>query len=76
MLSLRPTPSGVGFRSLRVSGINKTVPTLEDTLDCLENERAKDAYGVESAIAKQLIFRQELEDDRTIVLPIRDDPGY
>lgn len=66
-----------------VSGINKIVPTLEDALDRLENvayplenERAKEAYGVESAIAKQLIFRQELEEDRTTVLLVREALGY
>ncbi|MXR51993.1 lactate utilization protein [Halovenus sp. WSH3] len=68
---------------LIVSGVNKIVPTLEDALDRLEsvaypleNERAQEAYGVESEIAKQLIFRQELEEDRTTVLLIRDNFGY
>ena len=68
---------------LIVSGINKIVPTLQDALDRLENvayplenERAKEAYGVESAIAKQLIFRQELEEGRTTVLLIKEDLGY
>jgi len=66
-----------------VSGVNKIVPTLEDALDRLEsvaypleNERAKDAYGVESAIAKQLIFRKELDDGRTTVVLIREQLGY
>ncbi|QSX00957.1 lactate utilization protein [Haloterrigena alkaliphila] len=66
-----------------VSGVNKIVPTLDDALDRLEsvaypleNERAKEAYGVDSAIAKQLIFRQELEDGRTTVVLIRDQLGY
>ncbi|MFA9501669.1 lactate utilization protein [Natrinema sp. H-ect1] len=66
-----------------VSGVNKIVPTLDDALDRLEsvaypleNERAQEAYGVESAIAKQLIFRQELEDDRTTVVLVRDQLGY
>ncbi|WP_436901802.1 lactate utilization protein [Halovenus halobia] len=66
-----------------VSGVNKIVPTLEAALDRLEsvaypleNERAQEAYGVESAIAKQLIFRQELEDDRTTVVLIREHFGY
>ncbi|EMA09844.1 Uncharacterised ACR, YkgG family COG1556 [Haloarcula vallismortis] len=66
-----------------VSGVNKIVPTLEDALDRLEtvaypleNERAKEAYGVDSAIAKQLILRQELEDGRTTVVLIREHLGY
>lgn len=66
-----------------VTGINKIVPTLEDALDRLEsvaypleNERAKDAYGVDSAIAKQLIFRKELEEGRTTVVLIREQLGY
>jgi L-lactate utilization protein LutB len=66
-----------------VSGVNKIVPTLEDALDRLEsvaypleNERAQEAYGVESAIAKQLIFRQELDEGRTTVVLIREHFGY
>ncbi|MFK8215122.1 lactate utilization protein [Haloferax volcanii] len=66
-----------------VSGINKIVPTLDDALDRLEsvaypleNERAKEAYGVESMIAKQLIFRQEVEEGRTTVVLIREQLGY
>ncbi|KAA9396045.1 lactate utilization protein [Haloarcula sp. CBA1130] len=66
-----------------VSGVNKIVPTLEDALDRLEtvaypleNERAKEAYGVDSAIAKQLILRQELEENRTTVVLIREHLGY
>ncbi|WP_265110868.1 lactate utilization protein [Halosolutus halophilus] len=66
-----------------VSGVNKIVPTLGAALDRLEsvaypleNERANDAYGVDSAIAKQLVFRQELEDGRTTVVLIRDQLGY
>jgi len=49
---------------------------LENVAYPLENERAKEAYGVESAIAKQLIFRQELEEGRTTVLLIKEDLGY
>ena len=66
-----------------VSGVNKIVPTLEDALNRLEtvaypleNERAKEAYGVDSAIAKQLILRQELEEGRTTVVLIREHLGY
>jgi L-lactate utilization protein LutB len=66
-----------------VSGVNKIVPTLDDALDRLEsvaypleNERAQEAYGVESAIAKQLIFRQEVEEGRTTVVLVRGQLGY
>ncbi len=66
-----------------VSGVNKIVDNLDAALERLEsvaypleNERAKDAYGVESAIAKQLIFRQELEEGRTTVVLIREALGY
>lgn len=66
-----------------VSGANKVVPTLDDALDRLEsvaypleNERAQEAYGVESAIAKQLIFRREAEEGRTTVVLIREQFGY
>jgi len=66
-----------------ISGVNKIVPTLDDALDRLEsvaypleNERAKEAYGVESAIAKQLIFRQELDEERTTVVLVRESLGY
>ncbi|WP_302081475.1 lactate utilization protein [Salinibaculum rarum] len=66
-----------------VSGANKVVPDLDAALDRLEsvaypleNERAKEAYGVESEIAKQLIFRQELEEGRTTVVLVREQLGY
>ena len=66
-----------------VSGVNKIVPTLDDALNRLEsaaypleNERAKEAYGVESAIAKQLIFRQELKQGLTTVVLVRKSLGY
>ncbi|GAB3419679.1 hypothetical protein GCM10027435_21350 [Haloparvum alkalitolerans] len=66
-----------------VSGVNKIVDDLDAALDRLEsvaypleNERAKDAYGVESAVAKQLIFRQELEEGRTTVVLVRERLGY
>ena len=66
-----------------VTGINKIVPTLDDALDRLEsvaypleNERAQEAYGVESAIAKQLIYRREAEEGRTTVVLVREQLGY
>ncbi|WP_227133403.1 lactate utilization protein [Halorubellus salinus] len=66
-----------------VSGVNKIVDTLDDAFDRLENvayplenERAQEAYGVGSAIAKQLVFRKEMEDGRTTVVLVRDQLGY
>ena len=66
-----------------VSGINKIVPTLSDAFDRLEsvaypleNERAQEAYGIESAIAKQLVYRRETEAGRTTVVLVREQLGY
>ncbi len=66
-----------------VSGVNKVVSDLDAAFDRLEsvaypleNERAKDAYGAESAIAKQLVFRKELDEGRTTVVLIRDQLGF
>ena len=66
-----------------VTGANKIVPTLDGAFDRLEsvaypleNERAKEAYGVESAIAKQLVYRREPEEGRTTVVLVREQLGY
>jgi L-lactate utilization protein LutB len=66
-----------------VTGANKVVPTLSDAFDRLEsvaypleNERAQEAYGVESAVAKQLIYRRETEEGRTTVVLVREQLGY
>jgi L-lactate utilization protein LutB len=66
-----------------VSGVNKVVEDLDAALARLENvayplenERAQDAYGVESAIAKQLIFRKELAEGRTSLVLVREQLGY
>ncbi|OTE99795.1 lactate utilization protein [Halorubrum sp. SD683] len=66
-----------------VTGINKIVPTLSDAFDRLEsvaypleNERAQEAYGAESAIAKQLVYRREIEEGRTTVVLVREQLGY
>ena len=66
-----------------VSGVNKIVDDveraqarLESVAYPLENARAKDAYGVESAVAKQLIYRQEPTEGRTTVVLIREQLGY
>ena len=66
-----------------VSGANKVVPTLDDAFDRLEsvaypleNERAQEAYGVESAVAKQLVYRRETDEGRTTVVLVREQLGY
>jgi len=66
-----------------VSGTNKIVDTLDDAFDRLENvayplenERAQEAYGVGSAIAKQLVFRKEMDEGRTTLVLVRDQLGY
>jgi len=66
-----------------VSGVNKVVPTLEDAYDRLEsvaypleNERAQEAYGVESAVAKQVTLHRETEEGRTKVVLIEEQLGY
>jgi len=66
-----------------VSGVNKIVPTLEDAYDRLEsvaypleNERAQEAYGVESAVAKQVTLHRETEEGRTKVVLIEEQLGY
>jgi L-lactate utilization protein LutB len=66
-----------------VSGANKVVPTLDDAFERLEsvaypleNERAQEAYGVESAVAKQLVYRRETEEGRTTIVLVRERLGY
>jgi len=66
-----------------VSGTNKIVDTLDDAFDRLEhvaypleNERAQEAYGVGSAIAKQLVFRKEMNEGRTTIVLVREQLGY
>ncbi|MFC6863385.1 lactate utilization protein [Halomicroarcula sp. GCM10025817] len=68
---------------LLVAGANKVVEDLEAALDRLEDvafpledARAQDAYGAGSAIAKQLIYRQEAEERRTTLVLVRDSLGY
>ena len=66
-----------------VTGTNNVVPTLDDAFDRLEsvaypleNERAQEAYGAESAIAKQFAYRRETEGGRTTVVLVREQLGY
>jgi len=68
---------------LLVTGVNKVVDDLDAALDRVENvaypledARAKEVYGAPSAIAKQLIYRYENDDDRTTVVLVREDLGY
>lgn len=68
---------------LLVSGVNKIVDDLDAALDRvesvaypLENERAQEAYGTESVIAKQLIYRFEATEDRTTIVLVRESLGY
>ncbi len=68
---------------LLVSGVNKIVDDLDVALDRvesvaypLENERAQEAYGTESVIAKQLIYRFEATEDRTTIVLVRESLGY
>ena len=68
---------------LLVSGTNKVVEDLDAALDRVENvaypledARAQEAYGAGSAVAKQLIYRYENDDDRTTVVLVHDGFGY
>lgn len=66
-----------------VTGINKVMEDLDGALQRLEdfaypleNERAKDAYGVGSAISKELVFRRERTEGRTHVILIKENLGF
>jgi len=68
---------------LVVAGTNKIVDDLDAALDRLENvaypledARAQEAYGQGSMIGKQLIYRQEAEEDRTTLVLVRESLGY
>ncbi|WP_435362942.1 lactate utilization protein [Haloarchaeobius sp. DYHT-AS-18] len=66
-----------------VSGVNKITDDLDAAFDRieefayeLENARAQEAYGMESVIAKQLVYRHETEEGRTTLVLVRDNLGY
>jgi hypothetical protein len=68
---------------LLVAGVNKVVADVEAARERLheyayafENERAKEAYGVESAPSKELIYRQEGTEGRTTVVLVEETFGY
>ncbi|MFC7166712.1 lactate utilization protein [Halospeciosus flavus] len=68
---------------LVVAGVNKVVEDVETARERLhefaypfENERAQDAYGVESYPAKELVYRQEGTEGRTTVVLVEETLGY
>ncbi|MUV60855.1 lactate utilization protein [Halobacterium sp. CBA1126] len=68
---------------LLVAGVNKIVEDVEAARERLheyayefENQRAQDAYGVESAPAKELVYRQEGTEGRTTVVLVEETLGY
>ncbi|MFB6079145.1 MAG: lactate utilization protein [Halarchaeum sp.] len=68
---------------LVVAGVNKLVADEDAARDRLheyayafENERAKEAYGVESYPSKELVYRQEGTEGRTTVVLVEETLGY
>lgn len=66
-----------------VAGTNKIMEDLESARERLwdyaykfENQRAQEAYGVESAVAKELTFRKETAEDRTQIILIKEELGF
>ncbi|GGM69630.1 hypothetical protein J2752_001933 [Halarchaeum rubridurum] len=68
---------------LVVAGVNKIVADEEAARERLheyayafENERAQEAYGVESYPSKELVYRQEGTEGRTTVVLVEETLGY
>jgi len=68
---------------LVVAGVNKLVADEDAARDRLheyayafENERAQEAYGVESYPSKELVYRQEGTEGRTTVVLVEETLGY
>ncbi|QDX39929.1 lactate utilization protein [Salarchaeum sp. JOR-1] len=66
-----------------VAGVNKIVADedaarerLQEYAYAFENERAQEAYGVESYPSKELVFRQETVEGRTTVVLVEETLGY
>ncbi|GGL33703.1 hypothetical protein GCM10009037_16640 [Halarchaeum grantii] len=66
-----------------VAGVNKVVADeeaarerLHDYAYAFENERAQEAYGVESYPSKELVVRQETVEGRTTVVLVEETLGY
>jgi len=68
---------------LLVAGVNKVVEDVEAARERLhdyayefENERAQEAYGVESYPSKELVYRQEGTEGRTTIVLVEETLGY
>ncbi|MBP2251190.1 hypothetical protein J2754_001511 [Halarchaeum solikamskense] len=68
---------------LVVAGVNKVVADedaarerLHEYAYAFENERAQEAYGVESYPSKELVYRQEGTEGRTTVVLVEETLGY
>lgn len=66
-----------------VAGVNKVVDDEEAARERLqeyaytfENERAQEAYGVESYPSKELVYRQEAVEGRTTIVLVEETLGY
>ena len=66
-----------------VSGIQKIVPSLEEAMKRvreyvypIENERAKKAYGMPSAIGKWVIIDREIIPNRTTLILVKEKLGF
>jgi L-lactate utilization protein LutB len=66
-----------------VAGVNKIVEDVEAARERLheyayafENERAQEAYGVESYPGKELVYRREGTEGRTTVVLVEETLGY
>ncbi|WP_435098696.1 lactate utilization protein [Halarchaeum sp. P4] len=66
-----------------VAGVNKVVADEDAARERLqeyayefENQRAQDAYGVESYPSKELVYRQEGTEGRTTVVLVEETLGY
>ncbi|GAA0652043.1 lactate utilization protein [Salarchaeum japonicum] len=66
-----------------VAGVNKITTDedaarerLQEYAYAFENERAQEAYGVESYPSKELVFRQETVEGRTTVVLVEETLGY
>lgn len=89
IIGVNQSGSGVGAwayaagQLVLVTGTNKVVPTFADAIErCrafalpLEDERARDVYGTESAIGKLVSIEQERFDGRTTLVLLEGRYGF